>query len=107
MELLHDPLMGHGAFTLLQVRSSDHPLAPRQDQVADHPQEPARFHELVPRVQAKFVELSQEPLMGQGGLDIVQLRSSEPQAIPRHDQVDDPPHDPAIFAVLVPAVQAN
>lgn len=45
--------------------------------------------------------------MGHRALDLVQVRSSTPPPEPRHDQVDDPPHEPAIFPELVPVAQEN
>ena len=60
-----------------------------------------------PVEQANRTELLQVPLMGQGGLDLLQVRSSVPPPEPRHNQVDDPPQEPARFPELVPAVQAN
>ncbi len=56
-------MTGHGGLGLVQLRSSVPPFAPRHDQVADPPQDPARLPELVPVVQEKLVELSQEPFM--------------------------------------------
>jgi hypothetical protein len=50
--LLQTPFTEQIALALLQVRSLVPPLAPRQDQVDDPPQEPARLPELVPVVQA-------------------------------------------------------
>jgi hypothetical protein len=44
--------MVQGAFGFVQLRSSDPPFAPRQDQVAEPPQEPATFAVPEPVVQA-------------------------------------------------------
>jgi hypothetical protein len=35
----------------------------------------------------------------------LQLVAFVPPPLPRHDQVDDPPHDPATFDAEVPALQ--
>ena len=51
--------------------------------------------------------LSQVPLMTQAALDLVQVRSSDPPPAPRHDQVDDPPQEPATLEKEVPVTQAN
>ena len=100
--------MEQSALSLVQLRSSIPPPDPRHDQVDDHhPHDPAILALVIPAEQAKFVELSQEPLMVQAGLDLVQLVSFEPPPDPRQVQVDDPPHDPATFAVSVPVVQPN
>jgi hypothetical protein len=89
------------------VTSSVPPFAPRHDQVDDPPQDHATFADEVPTEQAYCVELSQAPFITQAGLGLVQLRSSDPPPAPRHDQVDDPPQDPAILENEVPVVQAN
>jgi hypothetical protein len=107
VELSQEPLIGHGAFAILQLVSSDPPPAPRHDQVDDPPHEPGRFIALVPTEQAYCVELSQEPLTIQAGLDLVQVRSSDHPPAPRHDHVADPPQDPAILALVLPPRQAN
>jgi hypothetical protein len=44
---------------------------------------------------------------GQAAFARVQVTSFVPPLAPRHDQVDDPPQDPAIFALVVPSKQAN
>jgi hypothetical protein len=100
-------LTGHGAFAILQLTSSVPPPAPRHDQVDDPPQDPATFADEVPTEQAYCVELSQAPFITQAGLGLVQLRSSDPPPAPRHDQVDDPPQDPAILLLVLPPRQAN
>jgi hypothetical protein len=105
--LLQEPFIGHGAFARVQLMSLVPPFAPRHDQVDDPPQDPATVPDAVPRAQANCVELSQEPLIGHGAFAILQLRSSDPPPAPRHDQVDDPPQDPAILLLVVPAEQAN
>ncbi len=76
MELSQEPFTGHEAFALLQARSLVPPLIPRHDQVADHPQDPARLFDVIPRVQAKFVVLSHAPFIIQSGFNLVQLTSS-------------------------------
>ena len=53
------------------------------------------------------MELSQVPFTTQAGLDLLQVRSSDPPPAPRQDQVDDPPQEPATSAVPEPVVQAN
>jgi hypothetical protein len=45
--------------------------------------------------------------MTQAGLDFVHVRSLDPPHAPRQDQVDDPPHEPAILENEVPVVHAN
>ena len=53
MVLSQEPLIEQRALGLLHVRSSDPPLAPRQDHVDDPPpQEPATLPDEVPVVQA-------------------------------------------------------
>jgi hypothetical protein len=53
VELSQVPLIEQSALSLLQLRSSDPPLAPRHDQVDEpHPQEPATVPDAVPVVQA-------------------------------------------------------
>jgi hypothetical protein len=100
--------MEQSALSLVQLISSVPPFAPRQDQVDDPPpHDPAIFPELVPVVQENCVELSQAPCTIQGAFDLVQLVSSDPPHEPRQVHVDDPPQDPATFAVSVPVVQAN
>ena len=78
MVLSQAPLTGHEAFALLQVRSLVPPFIPRHDHVADPPHNPGRLFDVIPRVQAKLVELSQAPFTIQSGFNLVQLRSSVP-----------------------------
>ena len=105
--LLQEPFTGHGGFSLPQVISSDPPLSPRQLQLDIQPHEPGSFADEVPTEQANWVVLSHAPLMTQSGLDLVQVRSSDHPPAPRHDQVADPPQEPAILENEAPVVQAN
>ena len=107
VELSQEPLMAQAGLDFAQLVASDHQLTPRHDQVDDPPQEPGRFAVVVPRVQAYCTALLQVQLIGHGELGLVQVRSSVPPFVPRHNQVDDPPHDPARFPELVPVAQAN
>ena len=45
--------------------------------------------------------------MEQGAFGLVQVRSFVPPPEPRHDQVDEPPQEPATVHDAVPAEQAN
>jgi hypothetical protein len=102
------PLIEQLALSLLQLRSSVPPFAPRHDQVDDpHPQEPATVPDAVPVAQANCVELSHAPFTTQAGFGILQLVSFDQPQKPRQVHVADHPHDPATFAVPDPVVQAN
>jgi hypothetical protein len=99
--------MGHGAFAILQLRSSDHQATPRHDQVDDPPQDPATLAVVIPAEQANCVELSQEPFTGHEAFALLQVRSLVPPLIPRHDQVADHPHNPGRLFDVIPRVQAK
>jgi hypothetical protein len=57
----------HGGLLLLQLVSSVHPFAPRQDQVDDQLHEPGELAEDVPSIHAYWKELLQDQFTGVGG----------------------------------------
>jgi hypothetical protein len=81
----------------------DHPPDPRQDQVLDHPHEPAEYPEGEPAPQV-FADHPHEPFTTQAGLAIPQAELDHPP-LQRQVQEDEPPHEPAEYPEGEPAPQ--
>lgn len=91
MELSQEPLSGQTGLALVQLVALVHEKAPRQDQVADPPQEPTIFADETQTAQANGRALLQVPFTGHGFVIILQSSLTSPEAA--QFQVDTPPHE--------------